>query len=73
VLPDLRYSAALSNPDVWQSIVHDGIKQANGMVAFGQVMSASDIETIRAYVIHRANEQVAESNAAAHPAAKKAK
>lgn len=59
VLPDLRYSVALSNPDLWQSIVHDGLKQGTGMVAFGQVMSAADIETIRAYVIHRAHAELA--------------
>jgi quinohemoprotein ethanol dehydrogenase len=58
VLPDLRYSVALSNPDLWQSIVHDGLKQGTGMVAFGQVMSAADIETIRAYVIHRAHAEL---------------
>jgi len=65
VLPDLRYSVALSNPDLWQSIVHDGVKQGTGMVAFGQVMGAADIETIRAYVIHRAHEQLAQDRAGA--------
>ena len=34
VLPDLRYSAALPNPATWQSIVHDGVLQGNGMIAF---------------------------------------
>jgi quinohemoprotein ethanol dehydrogenase len=56
VLPDLRYSVALSDPAVWQSIVHDGVRSANGMVSFGSQMSKDDIETIRAYVIYRANE-----------------
>jgi alcohol dehydrogenase (cytochrome c)/quinohemoprotein ethanol dehydrogenase len=60
VLPDLRYSAALGNADAWQSIVHDGVRQANGMVSFGKQMSKDEIETIRAYVVHRANQQVAE-------------
>jgi alcohol dehydrogenase (cytochrome c)/quinohemoprotein ethanol dehydrogenase len=55
VLPDLRYSVAVGNPDLWQSIVHDGIRQANGMVAFGEHLSKEEIETIRAYVVHRAN------------------
>jgi quinohemoprotein ethanol dehydrogenase len=56
VLPDLRHSAALSDPHVWQSIVHDGALSAGGMVSFGGQLSAEEIETIRAYVIYRANE-----------------
>jgi alcohol dehydrogenase (cytochrome c)/quinohemoprotein ethanol dehydrogenase len=59
VLPDLRYSAALGTASAWQSIVHDGVRQANGMVSFGEQMSKDEIETIRSYVVHRANAQVA--------------
>jgi quinohemoprotein ethanol dehydrogenase len=60
VLPDLRYSAALSNPATWQSIVHDGALQGNGMISFSQALTPPEIESIRAYVIHRAHEQMAE-------------
>jgi quinohemoprotein ethanol dehydrogenase len=56
VLPDLRYSVALSDPNVWQSIVHDGVRSANGMVSFASQLSKDEIETIRSYVIYRANE-----------------
>jgi quinohemoprotein ethanol dehydrogenase len=56
VLPDLRYSVALSEPNLWQNIVHDGVRSANGMVSFGTQMSPEEIETIRAYVIYRANQ-----------------
>ena len=56
VLPDLRYSAALGDANAWQAIVHDGVRSANGMVAFGEQMSQEQIETIRSYVIYRANE-----------------
>ena len=56
VLPDLRYSVALGDPAVWQSIVHDGVRSANGMVAFAGQMSQDESESIRAYVIYRANE-----------------
>jgi alcohol dehydrogenase (cytochrome c)/quinohemoprotein ethanol dehydrogenase len=59
VLPDLRYSGALGNAPAWQSIVHDGVRQANGMVSFGEQLNEDEIETIRAYVVHRAAEQVA--------------
>ncbi len=58
VLPDLRFSAALADSNTWQSIVHDGARQANGMVAFAGQLSQDEIETIRAYVIHRAHEQM---------------
>jgi len=66
VLPDLRYSAALTNSAAWQSIVHDGVRQTNGMIAFSPVLDSKQIETIRAYVIHRANEQVAEDRQRQH-------
>ncbi|HEY0341483.1 MAG TPA: PQQ-dependent dehydrogenase, methanol/ethanol family [Steroidobacteraceae bacterium] len=56
VLPDLRHSVALSDPGLWQSIVHDGARSANGMVSFGGEMGKDEIETIRAYVIYRANQ-----------------
>jgi hypothetical protein len=55
VLPDLRYSVASSDPGVWQSIVHDGVRSANGMVSFSGELSKDEIETIRSYVIYRAN------------------
>jgi hypothetical protein len=32
------------------------------MASFGEQMSKDEIETIRAYVVHRANEQVAEDH-----------
>jgi alcohol dehydrogenase (cytochrome c)/quinohemoprotein ethanol dehydrogenase len=59
VLPDLRHSGALGDLGAWQSVVRDGARQANGMVAFGGQMNKDEIEAIRAYVVHRANEEVA--------------
>lgn len=56
VLPDLRFSSALSRPALWQNIVHDGALAGGGMVSFKSQLSPAEIETIRAYVIHRANE-----------------
>jgi alcohol dehydrogenase (cytochrome c)/quinohemoprotein ethanol dehydrogenase len=61
VLPDLRHSMALSEPQVWQSIVHDGALQARGMVAFGAELDKHDIDAVRQYVIQRAHESKAES------------
>jgi quinohemoprotein ethanol dehydrogenase len=56
VMPDLRYSAALSQPALWQQIVHEGVLAKSGMVSFKSELSAGEIETIRAYVVHRANQ-----------------
>ncbi len=59
VLPDLRKSGSLGDPKTWQTIVHDGALKATGMVAWSNVMKADQIETIRQYVIKRANEDKA--------------
>ena len=56
VNPDLRHSGALNDPKVWQAIIHDGALQDQGMVAWKSVLSPAEIETIRHYVIKRANE-----------------
>jgi quinohemoprotein ethanol dehydrogenase len=57
--PDLRHSAALSNPQLWQDIVHDGVLANNGMVAWNKNFSKEQIETIRQYIIKRANDDKA--------------
>ena len=54
--PDLRHSGALNAKEVWQSIVHDGALASQGMVSWAPVMTPAQIETIRLYVIKRANE-----------------
>ncbi len=59
ILPDLRRSSALGDAATWQKIVHDGALKDAGMVAWSPVMSAREIEAIRAYVIKRANEDKA--------------
>jgi len=60
VLPDLRYSGALSNRH-WLSIVRDGVLGLYGMVGFSKELSRQDAEAIRAYVIFRANQSLAEN------------
>ena len=55
VLPDLRYSRALSN-DQWFDIVLGGKRQQNGMVSFAKELSRKDAADICAYVIFRANQ-----------------
>jgi quinohemoprotein ethanol dehydrogenase len=59
VLPDLRRSGALGDAKTWESVVHEGALKANGMAGFANVMTAADGESIRHYVIHRANEDKA--------------
>lgn len=57
--PDLRHSASLSNPKLWQQIVHDGLLSENGMVGWSKDYKPDQIENIRQYVIKRANEDKA--------------
>jgi alcohol dehydrogenase (cytochrome c)/quinohemoprotein ethanol dehydrogenase len=56
IVPDLRRSAALENPQTWKQVVIDGILKDNGMVSWGKVMNAQQADSIRHYVISRANE-----------------
>ena len=57
--PDLRHSASLGNPKLWQQIVHDGLLSQNGMVAWKDQFNPDQIDAIRHYVIKRANEDKA--------------
>jgi len=60
VLPDLRYSGTLGN-SAWTDVVLGGSLQSFGMVSFSRELSKEKIEAIRAYVIFRANQSLAES------------
>jgi quinohemoprotein ethanol dehydrogenase len=64
VLPDLRYSGALKGEE-WFSVVLGGALQSNGMVSFAKELSRQDASDIRAYVIFRRNQGVAEQKAEA--------
>lgn len=61
VLPDLRYSGALGG-EQWFSIVRDGILRPYGMVSFSKELSRPDAAAVRAYVISRANQSLAEAS-----------
>jgi hypothetical protein len=63
VLPDLRYYAALGSAQQWSEGVLGGSMQSFGMVSFSKELSSKDAEAIRAYVILRANQSVAEAKA----------
>lgn len=53
VLPDLRYSAAINDKDLWYAIVGEGALSSQGMAAFKADLSPGAIEAIRAYIISR--------------------
>jgi len=59
VLPDLRRSALIVDGKAWASVVHDGALRNRGMAGFARVLSPEQIESIRRYVIKRANEDEA--------------
>jgi quinohemoprotein ethanol dehydrogenase len=63
VLPDLRYSGTLDN-DQWFEIVLKGQLKQAGMVSFDQELSHDDAAAVRAYVIFRANQSLAETKPA---------
>ncbi|HEV1996331.1 MAG TPA: PQQ-dependent dehydrogenase, methanol/ethanol family [Candidatus Acidoferrum sp.] len=63
VLPDLRYSGTLDN-DQWFDIVLKGQLKQAGMVSFDKELSRDDAAAIRAYVIFRANQSLAETKPA---------
>ena len=59
VLTDLRYSSALQS-DEWFDVVLNGLMKQLGMVSFNKELTRGDAAAIRAYVVRRANQSVAE-------------
>lgn len=55
-IPDLRYSAMITDPDVFSSVVLDGILADRGMVGFAADIDAGEAEHIRAYLLQLAAE-----------------
>ncbi|MDP3675312.1 MAG: PQQ-dependent dehydrogenase, methanol/ethanol family [Novosphingobium sp.] len=53
VIPDLRYSRSIGDPDTWKAILVDGILSDNGMVGFKENFTLGELEAIRAYLIDR--------------------
>jgi PQQ-dependent dehydrogenase (methanol/ethanol family) len=63
LFPDLRYSLALNDADLFESIVLGGLLQANGMASFDEVLDPPDAEAVRAYLISRAHQLMAQQAA----------
>ena len=56
VIPDLRYSSALSADQLFSSIVLGGLLRKQGMVSFAKELNSDDVKSVRSYVIFRANQ-----------------
>lgn len=63
VVPDLRHSPLLGSKEAWSSVVRDGVLSGKGMASFKDAYSPEEIETIRAYVIARAQIEKREDEA----------
>jgi hypothetical protein len=56
VLPDLRYSSDIKDAAAMDVVVRQGSLADRGMVAFKTEITPADLQSIRAYIIHRANQ-----------------
>jgi mono/diheme cytochrome c family protein len=56
VFPDLRYSPMINSAEAFSAVVLDGVLQANGMASFKGRLTPDDVQSVRAYVIERANQ-----------------
>lgn len=59
LLPDLRYSPALVDKELWHSIVIDGALTDQGMVSFKPWLTDAQSEEVRAYVMGEARRLLA--------------
>jgi alcohol dehydrogenase (cytochrome c)/quinohemoprotein ethanol dehydrogenase len=54
--PDLNYTVALKNAQLFKAIVLDGALRENGMMPFSKSLSAEEVEAVRSYLTYRAND-----------------
>ena len=57
--PDLRHSGVIASAEALRLVVLGGQLHTMGMVSFKSALNAADAEAIRAYLVHRANEDKA--------------
>lgn len=57
--PDLRHSGVIASAEALRMVVLGGQLHQQGMVSFRSALTPADAEAIRAYVVHRANEDKA--------------
>ncbi len=56
VIPDLRRSAMVPQPEAWYSVVGEGALEARGMMGWSKYLSRDQIEKIRRYVGEQARQ-----------------
>jgi PQQ-dependent dehydrogenase (methanol/ethanol family) len=54
LIPDLRGSALLHDPKAWDAVVREGALRDKGMASFGEQVTPTQSQAIRAYVIQQA-------------------
>ena len=69
VTPDLRHTPMLAAAPAWRAVVADGILSSKAMTGFKDLLSATEIEAIRVYLIDRARRDAAFRAATATPRA----
>ncbi len=65
-VPDLRYSPMVYDRSLLRQVVKGGLLRSAGMPMFGKELSDEQLDSIRVYVIHQANLQVAKDKAERH-------
>ncbi|MGA0605115.1 PQQ-dependent dehydrogenase, methanol/ethanol family [Phenylobacterium sp. VNQ135] len=63
-IPDLRYSTTLNSFALWNAVVTDGSRAAQGMASFRDILAPGEAETIWHYVISEANKAKAAEDVA---------
>ncbi len=59
ILPDLRRTVRLNSQEAFDAVVLDGALAGTGMASFDEELDPADTQAIRAYIIARANEDMA--------------
>jgi quinohemoprotein ethanol dehydrogenase len=67
IVPDLRYSKALVDDDMWRVVVLQGTLIAHGMIGFEPSLGPKRLADIRSYLIARAQESYTAEKPAATP------
>ncbi len=65
VVPDLRRSAALTEPQLWRSVVLDGALAARGMIGWSRFLTPAQADAIRVYVGEQARALQSQEHSAA--------
>jgi quinohemoprotein ethanol dehydrogenase len=65
IVTDLRWSTRTSSKESFAEVVMDGLYASAGMASFAKVLTPDDVESVRAYIVNRANEDYKALQAAA--------